>query len=151
MEITTLEGPIVLFAENFSDCNNLMFVTYNKASDKNWGCQTLFGGNNSGSMEINEYQENTASKDWLITKNAINFDNSTGEKLSVYTDAKYGTTTLDLVYSSDYNGSGNPVNFTWNSAPNLATITHTSETSEAVYNLILVLFQEPFTWLLILL
>jgi endonuclease I len=124
VSFTTLVGPNFLFVENFDDCANLEFVTYNEASDKNWECQTLFGENNSGSMGINGYQQDVLSKDWLITKNPINFDTSSEEKLSFYADASYGSSTLELVYSNDYSGQGSPLSFTWNAVPNVTIPTH---------------------------
>ena len=124
ISFTTLEGPIVLLEEDFNDCSNLNFFTYDEASNKNWGCETQYGENNSGSMGINGYQEDVLSKDWLITTNSIDFDKNTGEKLSFYSDAAYGSTPLELRYSSDYDGSGNPNNFTWTSVPNITIPLH---------------------------
>lgn len=124
LSFATLEGPIILLEEDFNECSSLNFFTYDEASNKNWGCETQYGENNTGSMGINGYQEDVSSKDWLITKNSIEFDKSTGEKLSFYTDAAYGSTTLELVYSSDYDGSGNPSIFTWASVPNITIPLH---------------------------
>ncbi len=134
VSFTTSVGPNYLFVENFDDCANLNFVTYNEASNKNWECQALFGENNSGSMGINGYQQDVLSKDWLITKNPINFDASSEEKISFYADASYGTSTLELVYSNDYNGLGNPLSFTWNAVPNITIPTHPDGSgTEAVF------------------
>jgi len=124
LNITTLEGPTVLLTENFNDCSNLNFFTYSEASNKDWACQTQFGENSTGSMGINGYQEDVLSKDWLITTNPIEFDKSTGEKLSFYTDAAFGSTPLELVYSSDYDGSSNPNGFTWTPVPNITIPIH---------------------------
>ena len=126
LNITTLQGPIVLMEENFSDCSNTSFFTYSEASNKDWACQTQFGENSSGSMGINGYQEDVLSKDWLITTNPIEFDRSTGEKLSFYTDAAYGSTPLELVYSLDYDGSSNPNGFTWAIVPNITIPIHSN-------------------------
>ncbi|NOQ92538.1 MAG: T9SS type A sorting domain-containing protein, partial [Flavobacteriaceae bacterium] len=126
LNVTTLVGPIVLMEENFNDCSNISFFTYSEASDKDWACETQFGENSTGSMGINGYQENELSKDWLITTNPIEFDKSTGEKLSFYTDAAYGSTPLELVYSSDYDGSSNPNGFTWTSVPNITIPIHSN-------------------------
>ncbi len=126
LSFTTLEGPIVLLEEDFNDCSNLNFFTYNEASNKNWTCQTQYGENNTGSMGMNGYEEDVLSKDWLITTNPIEFDKSTGEKLSFYADATYGSTLLELVYSSDYDGSGNPNGFTWTPTPNITIPIHSN-------------------------
>lgn len=124
LNVTTLEGPLVLFAEDFSDCGDLEFFTFNEASDKDWQCETQYGENNSGSIGINGYQQDELSKDWLITNNPIDFDINDSELLSFYTDAAYGTTPLELVYSSDYDGFGNPADFIWISVPNITIPIH---------------------------
>jgi len=128
LNVTTLEGPIIIMEEDFNDCSNISFFTYSESSNKDWGCQTQFGENSSGSMGINGYQENELSKDWLITKNSIEFDKSTGEKLNFYTDASFGSTPLELVYSIDYDGSSNPNGFTWTSVPNITIPIHSNGT-----------------------
>lgn len=126
--VKTLEGPTYLFEEDFEDCSNLKFFSYNEASDKNWTCNTQFGENNSGSIDINGYNQDVSSKDWLITTNPIDFDGSNNEKISFYTDAAYGDNPLALVYSSNYDGNGNPSDFTWTPVPNI-TIPIKSDTS----------------------
>jgi endonuclease I len=125
----TLEGPKILIAEDFEDCSTSLFFSFNEESNKNWECnENQNGENNSGSYSINGYQEDVLSKDWLITSNPINFDDETGEKISFYTDAAYGNSPLELVYSTNYDGSGNPSDFTWTSVPNI-TIPIKSNTS----------------------
>jgi len=132
LQVTTLVGPKILLEEFFEDCANVKFFTYNEASDKNWLCTPQFGQNNSGSYGINGFQENVLSKDWLITNNPIDFDAQAGEKLSFYTDAAYGTSVLELVYSADYSGSGNPSDFEWTPVPNLTIPIHPNGTSTEV-------------------
>ncbi len=126
LNVSTLEGPIILTFENFDNCSELDFIAYSETSNKDWICQNQFGKNNSGSMGINGFQQDEYSKDWLISVDPIDFDKSTGEKLSFYSDAAYGDTVLELVYSSDYDGSGNPANFTWTPVPNLTIPTHSN-------------------------
>ncbi len=135
LSVSTLDGPKILLVEKFEDCNNINFFAYNEASNKNWECNDgMYGENNSGSYAINGYQQDVLSKDWLITKNPIDFDANTGEKISFYTDAAYGTTPLVLVYSSNYDGSGNPSDFTWVSVPNITIPQHSNGgSSEEAY------------------
>ena len=122
--VTTDVGPTVLFSEDFSDCGELKFFSYNEASNRNWNCEVLYGENNSGSMGINGYQQDVLSKDWLITIDPIDFDEHDIELLSFYADAAYGTTPLELVYSADYGGSGDPSSANWQSMPNVVIPTH---------------------------
>ncbi|SNR54184.1 endonuclease [Lutibacter flavus] len=124
INIKTLEGPLVLFSEDFNNCSTINFFTYSEESNKDWACETQFGENNSGSMGINGYQQDVFSRDWLITNTSINFDENTGEKISFYTDAAYGTTPLELVYSTDYDGLSSPESFTWVSVPNITIPVH---------------------------
>ncbi|MBT8318139.1 MAG: hypothetical protein HKP59_11000, partial [Lutibacter sp.] len=129
LTVKTLEGPKILVYEDFEDCANSLFFTFNEESNKNWECnESQFGENNSGSYTINGYEEDVLSKDWLITKNPINFDTETGEKISFYTDAAYGNSPLELVYSNNYDGVSNPIDFEWSSVPNI-TIPIKSNTS----------------------
>ncbi|WP_305802692.1 endonuclease [Lutibacter sp. A80] len=135
VSFTTLEGPYYLINEDFENCANVQFVAYNEESNKNWECSTVFGENNSGSYGMNGFNEDVTSKDWLITTSPINFDESTAEKLSFYTDAAYGSSTLELVYSSNYDGSSNPSDFTWTAMPNINIPTHSNGGStEEVYS-----------------
>jgi len=134
LDITTLAGPKILFTEDFSNCLNSKFIIYNEASNKNWACQPQFGENNSGSNGINGYQEDVLSKDWLITANAVDFDASTGEKLSFYTEATYGTTPLVLLYSSNYDGLSNPSGYNWTPVPNITIPNHTTGSSTKEVN-----------------
>ena len=121
INITTLAGVSYILNEDFNDCNSVgnNFTAYNEASNKDWTCSNQYGYNNTGCMQMNGYQEDVSSKDWLITTNPIHFDQYTNEKLSVYFKYKYGSTPLELLYSSNYNGSGNPANATWHSVPNI--------------------------------
>ncbi|MBG7629677.1 MAG: endonuclease, partial [Bacteroidetes bacterium] len=135
INVTTLVGPKILFEEYFEDCNNVNFLVYNEESDENWVCNVgVYGENNSGSYGMNGYEAlPTPSKDWLITKTPINFDNDTGEKLRFYADATYGIDPLELLYSSDYDGSSNPSEFNWESVPNVSPLIHDNSTTEKVY------------------
>lgn len=126
LSVITLEGPIILLSENFENCADINFTIYSEASNKDWVCETQFGHNNSGSLGINGYQQNEYSKDWLIASDPIDFDKSESEKLSFYSDAAYGNTVLELVYSTDYDGSSNPGNFTWTPVPNVSIPAHSN-------------------------
>jgi len=133
LNVTTLVGPRIMLEEFFEDCSSVKFFAYNEVSDKDWACTPNFGENNSGSFGINGYQEDVPSKDWLITNEAVNFDVETGEKLSFYTDATYGTSPLDLVYSSDYDGVSDPSIFNWLPVPNVSTLVHDNSGTETIY------------------
>jgi len=126
---------ILIFEENFDDCNSLQFISISEASNKDWECVNQYGENNSPAMQINGYQADTDSKDWLITANPINFDDYTNEKLSLYSAYTYGNTPLEFLYSSDYDGSNTPSNFTWTSVPNVSFPIPSGSTSEQIYTI----------------
>ncbi len=119
LTVTTTNAVNYIIQETFDDCNNMIFDIVNEASDKDWHCITQYGENNSPAVQINGYQEDVPSKDWLITHNKIDFDSYTNEKFSVFLAYAYGTTPLELVYSADYDGNGLPQNFVWTAVPNV--------------------------------
>lgn len=118
---TTLVSPIYLINENFNDCNSVgnNLVAYNEASNKDWTCLVENGYDNTGCYQMNGYQEDVLSKDWLITTNKISFTSYDHIYLSVYLKYKYGSSLLELLYATDYTGSGNPANFNWQAVPNI--------------------------------
>ncbi len=132
IQATTLSGPI--FSENFNDCALVLanFTIYNEASNEDWECATQFGEGNTGSMQMNGFQEDVASKDWLITTNAIDFSQYINETLSVYLIHKYGSMSMDLLYSTDYDGTSNPATATWTAMPNITIDTHNGTSTEAI-------------------
>ncbi len=137
LTVTTAQAATYIINENFDNCPTMAFVAVNEASDKNWECITQYGENDSPAIQINGYQEDVPSKDWLITQNAINFDNYNNEKLSMFLAYKYCTTPLELVYSNDYDGNGQPWLFTWTTVPNVnipIPDNNTSTTTELTIN-----------------
>ncbi len=90
------------------------WTTYSVASDKDWQIQD-FGGalGTTYFAEINGYQENELSNDWLISP-SINFNNYVDETMLFWTRWRYGNTAdeLTLKYSTDYTG-GDPTQANW--------------------------------------
>ena len=136
--ITTLSGPTTLINEDFNTCTTVStnFITFSEQSTNNWTCATQYGENNTGSMQMNGYQDNVLSKDWLITTNSIDFSQYVNEKLSVYLIHKYGTMSLELLYSTDYDGVNNPSSFTWTAMPNITIDTHDGTSTEFVQTIV---------------
>ena len=133
---TTSQTALSLpFSENFESCESVKFVAVNEASSKDWVCETQYGKDGSGSYSVNGYQQAVLSKDWLITKKPIDFDNTTEEKLSLWTSQKYGNSTLDLVYSLDYDGCGAPQDATWSPVPNATIPNNANNNDETVFEI----------------
>lgn len=132
--VSTRAGSTYLIREDFEDCSNLVFVAVSEASNKDWICYDTFGEENTGSIGINGYQEDTRSEDWLITAQKLDFDANSQELLSFYSDAAFGNTPLTLEYSSDYDGGGNPSDFTWTAVPGVNIPIHSDGSgNEEVY------------------
>lgn len=87
-----------------------LWQTYSVSSSQNWLSQY-------GEVRINGYGQTEPSNDWLISP-SINLDMYMNEFMTFYTQWTYGnddaTDYLKLFYSTDYSGSGNPENATWN-------------------------------------
>ncbi len=119
LTVTTAQAVNYLIDESFDNCPTMSFVVINEASNKNWECIGQYGENNSPAIQVNGYQEDVLSKDWLISQNAIDFDNYNNEQLSMFLAYAYGTTPLEVVYSNSYDGNGQPWLFNWIAVPNV--------------------------------
>ncbi|MGM0636613.1 MAG: endonuclease [Bacteroidota bacterium] len=127
LTVTTLSGADFVFEENFDNCfeEEINFMAISEASYIDWECNEAFGENDSGSYQINAFDDGQVpSLDWLITNVAIDFDNLDQAYLSFYAKAAYGNTNLELLYSSDYDGGENPSDFTWESVPEIDIPSH---------------------------
>ena len=122
IEITTLEDPNYLVIEDFEDCSTGFdnFTSISELSDLDWECVSTFGENGTSGYQMNGFQGGQIkSLDWLITSGPINFDDYSQEKLSLWASASFGNSKLELLYSSEYNGSNTPSGFEWLEVPNL--------------------------------
>ncbi len=126
---TTLNA---IFSENFDNCFG-QFKAVSEASDKNWTCETQYGEDDSACVQMNGYQQDEESKDWLITTSPFNFDEYDDEELSFYAAYQYGETPLEVVYSADYDGGDYPSNFTWTEVPNVNLPTPDGSTDRTDY------------------
>ncbi|QQR99051.1 MAG: choice-of-anchor J domain-containing protein [Sphingobacteriales bacterium] len=120
---------VVLFSENFngvSTSGNLAisgWTNFSTAGTKYWYGT---GSSTNKNARVSAYNSGqTSNVAWLITP-SINLDGSTGETLNFRTNIYQpaGATILEVLYSSDYSGSGNPSTATWNvlgSVPNVTT------------------------------
>lgn len=69
--------------------------------------------------QMNAFSESCNAQDWLISP-AFNLDTTTQEYLSVDLNQRFGTQNLDLLYSTDYAGTGDPNSATWTSLQSIA-------------------------------
>ena len=99
---------------DFEDGDFQTWTTFSVASDKDWQVMNYGGAlNTTYFAEMNGYQENEPSDDWLISP-AMNLDDYNDEQIVFYTKWKYGNTDdeLKLKYSTDYAG-GDPTTANW--------------------------------------
>ncbi|MFY7669583.1 choice-of-anchor J domain-containing protein [Tenacibaculum sp. MEBiC06402] len=69
--------------------------------------------------QMNAFSESCNAQDWLISP-AFNLDTTTQEYLSVDLTQRFGSQNLDLLYSTDYSGTGDPNSATWTSLQSIA-------------------------------
>ena len=134
---TTTQCPTVLFSENFESTPGSGVLTlpnwtnYATAGTKMW---TSTGTTNKNArfsaFSSNVSQQQPSNIGWLITP-AINLNGFTSKTLSFSRSLGFvtGTIKMEVLYSTDYTGSGDPTVANWNllvdDAP-LATTTFTS-------------------------
>ncbi|WP_425077419.1 lamin tail domain-containing protein [Psychroserpens sp. S379A] len=106
-----LAAPIALpYSEDFSDCAAAEWFTFDQTGNDSWLC-------GSGEYAINGFS-GSDDIDWLISDFRIDFDAYSNETIEIETSERYGNTTnevgeFELLYSTDYTGSGDPTLATW--------------------------------------
>ncbi|PLX24018.1 MAG: hypothetical protein C0597_00345 [Marinilabiliales bacterium] len=101
--------PDIILDEKFTSCPLSGWTNYSVSGSENWECSDY------GYLEINAYGATGASDDWFISP-SINMELYSDEYLTFkswtkYTDTSYPT--IELKYSIDYSGSGDPTVATW--------------------------------------
>ncbi|MCD4833689.1 MAG: endonuclease [Bacteroidales bacterium] len=99
---------VTILSEDFTTCPASGWTTYNVAGSKNWECGTNY-------MQVNAYDSDVACDDWLISP-AIDLNSYSNEMFTFiswtkYNDAYYPS--IEVKYSTDYSGSGDPSSATW--------------------------------------
>ena len=133
VDTATLSNEIPrIFFEDFSAEEFGEFVAYSVASDADWEIRSF---NDNFYAYMNGYGADVASDEWLITPElAIGYyDNAT---FSFETAYNYDGPLLNVMYSTDYEGSGDPSAATWTAIPECASATDAlcwSEPSDGNY------------------
>jgi len=113
----------LILSENFNAPNSA-WTTYSVASNHNWHYSTSAdatqGRNSSVGMTINNYNADANSEDWLITPK-LSVSGLVDAKISYWLLSKYSGSSLDILYSADYTGTGNPSAYTWVSIEHLSS------------------------------
>ena len=114
-----VEDPVVVNLPYAIDA-----TTVNPFTD-GWTTQDLAGGNswqyNNGSgVSMNAYSNNCDAEDWLITP-AFDLSTTANELLSFELYENYSGTSIDVLYSTNYDGVSDPNTATWTNITTIQT------------------------------
>ena len=110
----TTPNAVIINYENFNDTT---FGTWNKISiigDQTWSIDTIHGIAGSPCAKVSGFFASAShqNEDWLISP-SMNFNLYTNEGLTFQTAKNYVGPDLEILISSNYDGTGNPNNFNW--------------------------------------
>ncbi len=112
--ITDNDTPSLPLTEDFESQTLGIFTAYSSASNKDWGISTY---NSNYYAYVNGYQGDVNSNDWLITP-ALDLTSATYPQITFDNAKNYTGPDLELVVSTDYDGTSDPaLQGTWDSIP----------------------------------
>jgi hypothetical protein len=115
LETGDLEPVVTLASVDFSDDQLAPMTAYSVASGNDWATGSDGDPPNAPYAIMSGFGADEPSNDWLISP-ALNFNSAQNETLR-FINAKgfddSGRRGLQVKVSTDYDGSGNPENFTW--------------------------------------
>ncbi|NDC42548.1 MAG: hypothetical protein EBZ77_13550, partial [Chitinophagia bacterium] len=116
------QAQVTSLAENFNTCDTTDvngahpsgWTTYNAVGSQKWFWTYTFGVTyGTGGIQVNGYQGgNNANEDWLITPK-LDLSSYSTIYLHFYARFKFAGAPLQVLYSTDYTGTGNPNSATW--------------------------------------
>ena len=123
--VTTQGEPVpVIFEEDFGAANLGTMNAINLGSNNNWRYEVRDGVD---AAYMNGFGADEASEDWLITP-AVELARYNNPTLTFDSRTKYDGGEIDILISTDYDGSGDPTAFTWT---NLEAIPQTKDGQSA--------------------
>ncbi len=123
---TSTPPTLTSLNETFTDCLDPNMGAFRQTSitgTATWRCGTQ-GHTGNNSVYINGGFSGGANdnEDWLITRSAIDLSAMNNPVLEFWHKNRYtGTTTKDVLVSTNYTGTGNPNSATWVSVKNVST------------------------------
>ena len=120
-------GQALPLVEGFDDCTlaGWEIVSVDTDTDHTWSCNATYSN-----IDVNGYGDSAPANEWLITPplnlDAQEYDTLTFRSYTNYTDSGIPYPQLQVVYSTDYNGGGDPTGATWTA---LSGITFSPENS----------------------
>jgi predicted extracellular nuclease len=122
-------GQTLPLSEGFDDCTlaGWEIISVDADAAHTWSCSTTYSN-----IEANGYGDTAPANDWLITPpldlDAQENDTLTFRTYTNYTDSGLPWPQLQVLYSTDYDGGGDPASATWTA---LSGITFSPENSRA--------------------
>jgi len=108
-----------LLSEDFEGQSDLSpFSSVSVTSDENWTLESFSGDQFA---EMNGFNADTDSEDWLISP-AFDFSSSSGETLNFQHTRGFSGGSFEILFSTDYTGSGDPNAATWTNVTSQATL-----------------------------
>ncbi len=96
------------------------WTQYSVVGEQVWGRDNTYGIEGTPCAKMTGYEgEPFENEDWLISP-AIDLTTTSNEMLDFYSALGYTGNALELLVSSDYDGTGNPNDFTWDNLTNQA-------------------------------
>lgn len=120
----SLPGPAsaqtaVLLSEDFEDQADLSpFSSVSVASNEDWTRESFSG---DFFAEMSGFGADEASEDWLISP-AFDFSSTSGETLNFQHTRGFDGGALEILFSTDYSGTGDPNTATWTNVTSQATL-----------------------------
>ena len=123
------EGTQTLLSEDFSDGLGV-FTAFSVASNATWATSESGGASNVPYALANGFGADAPSNDWLISP-ALDFASVASETLTFISAKGFDdgglTRGLNVKVSTDYDGAGNPEDFTWTDVTDRATLAQESD------------------------
>lgn len=102
--------------DRFENCTGSItapWITFSVSGNQQWDCNASGFQNNCASMNGYANSTNYVNEDWLITP-LLDLHSYYNPRLELEARTKYQGAGLQLYYSTNYSGSGNPNAATWN-------------------------------------
>ena len=111
---TALTPPTVIIDSiHFAGYSFANWLRKDITGAQGWVIDSIHGVSGSPCAKISGYAgTSNVNEDWLISP-SMNFDNYNNEKLSFQSAYKYSGPALEAYISNDYDGAGDPNDFTW--------------------------------------
>jgi len=105
--------PVTLFSDDFNDGTLNKWNAQSVTGAQIWSIHNTYGINSTPCARMTGYTTvNNANEDWLITP-AISLAGVPDAILSFYSACGYTGANIEVKYSTDYPGSGDPSTYTW--------------------------------------